>query len=108
MPNDVNELTKTELCTLVQSYMKRFDDELDQISIVHGFKHRKAPQHSARHTVLTHQIEKERRDFQTCGIELPDLLNKTNLQYLKEWKGEVNLLPNIKLKKYTENDLKEQ
>uniref|UniRef100_T1IS66 Translation machinery-associated protein 16 n=1 Tax=Strigamia maritima TaxID=126957 RepID=T1IS66_STRMM len=68
LEENTKKLTNEEILHLIETYFRRFDSELEQISIVHGIKGRKSQQHAARHDVISHQIETDERDFNTCGI----------------------------------------
>ena len=57
---------------LVNGFLSRFDDELEQINIKQaiGGKNRRN-QHSSRVDAITHTMKTEKSDFEGCGIELP-------------------------------------
>lgn len=40
-----------------------------------------------------------------CTTELPDLLNPTQLQMLRNWNGELRFLPNFKLRRISKKFL---
>ena len=48
--------------------MHRFDEELEQIEIIHGMKSRKNRQHAAREDVIRMTMKREEEAFKTSGI----------------------------------------
>ncbi|XP_071829616.1 translation machinery-associated protein 16-like [Apostichopus japonicus] len=102
--------SKQELCELVERYLERFDEEMEQINIIQGISARKSNQHAPRESAIRLTLQKEITDFETCGIEMPDLCNGKILKILKAWQGEAKYLQNIKLrrvKKLTETESNE-
>ena len=91
---------------LVNGFLSRFDDELEQINIKQaiGGKNRRN-QHSSRVDAITHTMKTEKSDFEGCGIELPDLFDADNLSYFTAWDGEVRYVQNIKLGRFRKSDL---
>ncbi|XP_053556208.1 translation machinery-associated protein 16 [Bombina bombina] len=65
---DKNEYTKKEACELIESYLHRFDGELEQIELQNSIKGRQARQHGSRETVIKQTMERERRLFNGYGI----------------------------------------
>uniref|UniRef100_A0ACB8E7W8 Translation machinery-associated protein 16 n=1 Tax=Sphaerodactylus townsendi TaxID=933632 RepID=A0ACB8E7W8_9SAUR len=63
------EYTKTEACDLVENYLHRFSDELEQIELHNSIKGRQARQHSARETVINQTMERERQLYDGYGLE---------------------------------------
>ena len=95
------------ILTLVNGFLSRFDDELEQIKIKNsiGGKNSKRKQHSAREDAINLAIKMEKSDFDGCGLELPDLLEPENLEYFRNWEGEVRYVQNIKLCRLRRADL---
>ncbi|XP_072037727.1 translation machinery-associated protein 16-like [Amphiura filiformis] len=79
--------TKTDMVELVKRYIHRFDDELEQIEIIHGMKSRKNRQHAAREDVIRMTMKREEQAFNTSGIEMPDLCDAKNLELFLKWDG---------------------
>lgn len=66
-----------------ESYLARHDDELKQLQDA-----RRAGRPPTKHEVeLKDLIEAERRDYNE-NMEIPDLLNATNVALLREWSGD--------------------
>ena len=99
--------TKNEVAELTVKYLERFKDELEQIGIVNSVGNRQTKQHQARETAIKITKERETYEFDTVGIEVPDLLNGKNLEYFRNWTGEIRYFPNIKLRKSKRSDLKD-
>lgn len=99
--------TKHELAQLTSQYMERFDDQLEQISIVKSVGNRQSKQHASRETAINITKERENYEFDAVGMEVPDLINGKALDYFKNWTGEIRYLQNIKLRKSKRSDIKE-
>ncbi|XP_019874672.1 translation machinery-associated protein 16 homolog [Aethina tumida] len=99
-PNQVHEL--------IQSYIDRFNEELEQIKLKHSIGNRKNRQHASRQDIINLSIKRETEEFNTCGIEIPDLLDVEQFNRLKEWNGELRFLQNFKLRRFSKNILKEE
>ncbi|XP_022095880.1 translation machinery-associated protein 16-like isoform X2 [Acanthaster planci] len=91
--------TQEELCGLVESYLHRFDEELEQIDIIQGMKGRKGRQHATREDIIKSTLKTEQRLFNTCGLEAPDLVDQKNLARFLEWDGTAKDVSVIKMKK---------
>ncbi|KAL4240991.1 translation machinery-associated protein 16 [Mactra antiquata] len=99
--------TKHEVAELTLEYLERFSEELEQIGIVNNIGNRQTKQHQARETAIKITQEKEKHEFKTVGIEVPDLINGKSFEYFRNWTGEINFLPQIKLRRSKDSDLKE-
>ncbi|XP_033740684.1 translation machinery-associated protein 16-like [Pecten maximus] len=101
-------LKKSELASLCKKYLSRFEDELDQIDIIQNIGNRQGRQHASREAAISLTLDKEKKEFESNGLELPDLINAKNFDYFKKWNGEVKYLQNIKLRKIAVSDLAEE
>ncbi|OWF52627.1 translation machinery-associated protein 16-like isoform X2 [Mizuhopecten yessoensis] len=101
-------LKKCELASLGKKYLTRFEDELDQIDIMQKIGNRQGRQHASREAAISLTMEKEKEEFASNGLELPDVINAKNFDYFKQWNGEIKYLQNIKLKKIASKDLEEE
>ncbi|XP_075054132.1 translation machinery-associated protein 16 isoform X2 [Mixophyes fleayi] len=98
---DKMEYTKKEACELIESYLHRFDSELEQIELHNCIKGRQARQHSSRETIIKQTIERERRLYSGYGMEIPDIVNTKHLKTFREWDLDLKKLPNIKMRKFS-------
>ncbi|XP_048365775.1 translation machinery-associated protein 16 [Sphaerodactylus townsendi] len=98
------EYTKTEACDLVENYLHRFSDELEQIELHNSIKGRQARQHSARETVINQTMERERQLYDGYGLDIPDIVNSKHLKTFRNWDGDLKKLPNIKMRKLSSKD----
>ncbi|XP_066151064.1 translation machinery-associated protein 16 homolog isoform X1 [Euwallacea fornicatus] len=98
-------LTSTIVAQLIQEYLGRFNEELEQIKLKHSVGQRKNRQHASRQDVINMTLKHEKEEFQTCGIEMPDLLNQSQLTMLKSWNGELRYLQNFKLRRFSVSNL---
>lgn len=99
-----SEFTKQETCDLIESYLHRFDSELEQIELHNSIKGRQARQHGSRETVIKQTIERERRQYNGYGMEIPDIVNSKHLKTFREWDLDLKKLPNIKMRKFSVSD----
>ncbi|XP_077156089.1 translation machinery-associated protein 16 [Paroedura picta] len=102
-PNKL-EYTKNEACELVEKYLHRFSDELEQIDLHNSIKGRQARQHSPRETVINQTMERERQLFEGYGLDIPDIVNGKHLKTFRHWDGDLKKLPNIKMRKLSSKD----
>lgn len=98
--------TKHELAELTSRYLGRFEDQLEQISIINSVGNRQSKQHVSRETAINITVEKETHEFDTVGLEVPDLINGKAMEYFRNWTEEIRYHPNIKLRKSKRSDLK--
>lgn len=97
--------TKKDACDIIETYLQRFDAELEQIDLVNGIKGRQGRLHGAREAVIKQTVERERVQFEGAGFEIPDILNAKHLKTFREWTGDLKKLPNIKLRKVSSKGL---
>ncbi|KAG2221256.1 hypothetical protein INT45_012377, partial [Circinella minor] len=94
--------TKEQVHELIQLYLKRHDDELEQLEQERkkkGGHRKKVP----RHDILTALKISEESEY-ASGFELPDLLVEKNVRILREWDGDVNGMPRIRQTLYRKSD----
>ncbi|XP_006007124.1 translation machinery-associated protein 16 [Latimeria chalumnae] len=97
--------TKKDACEIIERYLHRFDSELEQIELLNSIKGRQGRQHASRESVIKQTTERERLLYEGCGIEIPDIVNAKNLEVFREWDGDLQKLPNIKMRKISSKDL---
>ncbi|KAK3911753.1 Translation machinery-associated protein 16 [Frankliniella fusca] len=107
IPPDVAVCSKSCIDELLQTYLCRFDEELEQIRLKHSIGQRKNRQHASREDLIRHTQEREREEYNTCGIELPNLLDEGQVKILREWNGELRFLQNFKLVRLGKKNLHE-
>lgn len=87
-------------------YRNRFSEELEQINIIQSVGNRKGQnQHASRESSIKITVEEETNQFDSSGIEVPDLINKKHLEDFKKWNGEIKFIQNLKLRKISFRDL---
>nr|CAD7404501.1 unnamed protein product [Timema cristinae] len=93
---------------LIDKYLKRFSDELEQIKLKHSVGNRgKSRQHASREDIIRLTVLRDEEEFATCGLEVPDLLNPKQLQLLRSWSGELRYIQNLRLVRLHRRGLKE-
>ncbi|XP_028599693.1 translation machinery-associated protein 16 isoform X1 [Podarcis muralis] len=101
---DKVEYTKKEACELTENYLQRFSDELEQIELRNSIKGRQGRQHSSRETAIKQTMERERQMYEGYGLEIPDIVNSKHLKTFSTWDGDLQKLPNIKMRKISSKD----
>lgn len=102
---NIEVYTPELLIELIEKYHNRFNDELEQIKLKHSVGKRKGRQHASREDIIKMTLAQERSEFNTYGIELPDMLNVKQFSLLKNWSGELRLLQNFKLARFSKSKL---
>ncbi|XP_076368243.1 translation machinery-associated protein 16 isoform X1 [Tachypleus tridentatus] len=92
-------LSPAEVFHVIERYLHRFDEEIEQIEIINGIKGRQSGQHISRKDSIRFTLEQENREFESTGLEIPDLLDMRAYQYFRCWSGDAKYLPAITLKK---------
>jgi translation machinery-associated protein 16 len=66
---------------------------------------RKNREHASREDIIRLTLLREEEEFNTCGLEIPDVTIPKQLEMLRNWNGEFRLLQNFKLKRFNRKDL---
>ncbi|XP_060850494.1 translation machinery-associated protein 16 [Rhopalosiphum padi] len=93
--NTIEQYTQDTLSSLIEKYLSRFDHEASIIKARHKDKGNR--RFASREDVIRHTIEREREEYNTAGIEVPNILEASQLLYLRTWDGDIKYLPNIKI-----------
>ncbi|KAI9482677.1 MAG: translation machinery-associated protein 16 [Benjaminiella poitrasii] len=84
--------TKPELQQLIEIYLQRHDEEIEQLEQERNRGHRKPK--SSRQELLESIKESEKNEY-ASGMELPDMTNGKVLKLLREWNGDKNGMSRI-------------
>lgn len=106
--HDKTEYLSSEVCELIERYLHRFDEELQEINEQNSIKGRQGRAHASREDTLRNLIERERELYNTCGIELPDLTSAKVLAQFGEWNCDVASLKLIKMRKFKSSALEKK
>ncbi|XP_046963822.1 translation machinery-associated protein 16 homolog [Vanessa cardui] len=98
-------LDKEQTLKLIETYLARFDEELEQIALKNSIGQRKSRQHASREDIINITKKRDIEEFETCGLEMPDLMNAQQMEVLKNWNGELRYLQNFKLKRIARKHL---
>lgn len=91
-------VTKKLMLEIMEAYLARFKEELEQIRIKNSIgKNRN--QHRSRLDLIQDTMKLEKDEFEGCGLEAPDLFDAENLKYFLDWNGELRFIQNIKVKR---------
>ncbi|GBP23874.1 Translation machinery-associated protein 16 homolog [Eumeta japonica] len=105
LPEEHSVLNKAQVLELIQNYLKRFDDELEQIALKNSVGQRKNRQHASREDIIKITKKREEEEFNTCGLEIPDLLDPQQVSLLADWNGELRYLQHFQLKRFIKSHL---
>lgn len=105
IPSECAILNKQQVLNLIETYLARFDEELEQIALKNSIGHRKSRQHASREDIIKITKDREIEEFSTCGLEVPDLMNEQQMEVLKNWNGELRFLQHFKLKRISRSHL---
>ncbi|CAB3222243.1 unnamed protein product [Arctia plantaginis] len=105
IPAECEVLNKEQVLKLIEEYLARFDEELEQIALKNSIGQRKNRQHASREDIINITKKQESEEFDTCGIEMPDLLDRQQMDVLKNWSGELRFLQHFKLRRIARKHL---
>lgn len=105
---DVTKYTPELILSIIELYLGRFKEELEQISVKHSIGNRKNRQHASREDIIRLTLLHDEEMFNTCGLEIPDITIPKQLEMLRNWNGELRLLQNFKLKRFSRKSLQQQ
>lgn len=98
-------LDKEQTLKLIETYLSRFDDELEQIALKNSIGQRKNRQHASREDIINITKKREVEEFESCGLEMPDLMDPHQMEVLRGWNGELRFLQHFKLKRIARKHL---
>lgn len=108
LSEDKDRYSLVEVSNLISSYINRFEDRLDEIkkqNELNKEQKRHGHAHASEENAIKMVFEKEHGLFVAGHFEVPDLTNRKNVKFLRNWDGDVKDLPNIKLKNFKEQKL---
>lgn len=107
--NEINQENKTfnknDLVLYTSKYLRRFDEELDQITIIKSIGNRKGQPHISRESAIRLSMDKDQQLLETSGLEVPDIINAIHLEQFRNWDGNLLTVQNIKFRKIFKRDL---
>ena len=68
LPEDLAVMTNTMTAELIEKYLARFDEEVEQIQMKNQIGHRNFRQHASREDSIAHSQQLEKQEFETCGL----------------------------------------
>ncbi|KAF3423495.1 hypothetical protein E2986_00401 [Frieseomelitta varia] len=107
MVSDVCPYTPELTAHLLETYIARNDEEMEQIIIKRSIGAKRNRQHASREDVIRMTKEREQEEYNTCGIEIPDILNETQCEMLRNWNGELKYMSNFKFRRFGKKHLNE-
>ncbi|XP_037942034.1 translation machinery-associated protein 16 homolog [Teleopsis dalmanni] len=98
-------LSPVEFEKLVLLYLKRFDEELEQIKLKQSISKNRSNQHIARENVIRITLEKEMNEFKSGGMEMINLCDPIKYKTLLDWDGSAINVQHLKLDLISQNFL---
>ncbi|XP_037942137.1 translation machinery-associated protein 16 homolog isoform X2 [Teleopsis dalmanni] len=98
-------LSPVEFEELVLLYLKRFDEELEQIKLKQSISKNRSNQHIARENVIRITLEKEMNEFKSGGMEMINLCDPIKYKTLLDWDGSAINVQHLKLDLISQNFL---
>ncbi|XP_065179215.1 translation machinery-associated protein 16-like [Sycon ciliatum] len=92
--------SQDDVCDLIEEYISRFDDELEEIRLASTLKGRQVRPHASREDALRMVREKELALLTTGGFDAPDLTDAKNLALFRAWDQKVDHIPTFKMRKF--------
>ncbi|KOC69930.1 Translation machinery-associated protein 16, partial [Habropoda laboriosa] len=105
MVPDVCPYTPELTARLLEVYIARNDKEMEQINIKRSVGGKRIRQHASREDVIRMTKERDLEEYNTCGLEIPDILDAHHCMVLKNWDGELNYLPYFKFRRFGKKHL---
>lgn len=105
MDSSLEKYTPMDILNLIQRYIDRNSEELEQISLKQSIAGRNFNQHASRKDRINITYENETNLFTGAGFETIDLLNPESLKIFKAWNGELRYLTNFKLRRFKKQSL---
>ncbi|KAG6443116.1 translation machinery-associated protein 16 homolog [Manduca sexta] len=105
LPENCEVLSKEQVLELINSYLGRFDEELEQIALKNSIGQRKNRQHASREDIINITKKNELQEFETGGIELPNMMDVEQMSVLRNWNGELRFLQHFKLRRFAKKHL---
>ncbi|XP_055547333.1 translation machinery-associated protein 16 homolog [Wyeomyia smithii] len=90
-------LSNSEYKRLIEEYLSRFNEELEQIKLVQSINKQRNNQHASREAAIRITLEKEVGDFNGGGLELPNLCNEEEFRQFQQWNGNAQTIQHLKL-----------
>lgn len=90
-------LSPQEFLNYIEDYLKRFEEELEQIKIKQNIGKKRSNAHASREAVIRMTLEKETDDFNGGGLELPDLCDPDAFKHFTDWDGDSSKIQHMKM-----------
>lgn len=89
-------LTPQEFIDLIDEYLHRFDDELEQIKIKQSISKNRSTQHFARESAIKMTLDREVGEFNGGGMEFLNLCDPIKFKSLMDWDGNAINIQHLK------------
>lgn len=93
----IEPLSPDEYEKLIDEYLSRFNEELEQIKLKQELNKKRNNQHAARESMIKITLEKEVGGFNGGGLELPNLCDPLEFKQFHEWDGDSSKIQHLKM-----------
>lgn len=107
MDPTIEVYSPSDVLDLIQRYINRNLEELEQIALKHSIGARSSNQHASRKDRINNTHENEMNLFTGAGFETIDFLNPESLKVFKSWNGKLRFLTNFKLRRFKKQSLED-
>lgn len=91
------ELSPDEFIGLMDEFLHRFDEELEQIKIKQSISKNRSNQHFARENAIKMTVERETGEFNGGGMEFLNLCDPIKFKSLIDWDGNAINIQHLKM-----------
>jgi len=88
--------TKEEVCALIDLYLTRYDEELQDLV--------ESKRNPSRQNIIIEVKQQEMDEYLTKGFPAPDLTKPKNVTFFRTWNGEQKYVDQIKLMNYKKTE----
>ncbi|XP_071035753.1 translation machinery-associated protein 16 isoform X1 [Parasteatoda tepidariorum] len=86
-----------ELRQLIEKYFQRFKEIEDKSEELKSIKGRHNQDRMSNDYKIKFSVDRDKEEYETSGIEVPNLLKKDSFAYFKNWNGDVRYISMIEM-----------
>jgi len=105
IPNVTKPLTPEDFENHMNEYLKRFDDEIEQIKLKQSISKNRLNQHNGRLDAITMTLERDLNEYKGGGMEMIDLCDPEKFESLMLWDKQTKTMQHLKFDRISEKYL---
>lgn len=98
-------LEPQEFIDMMDEFLQRFDEELEQIKIKQSISKNRSNQHFARESAIKMTMEREAGEFNGGGMEFLNLCDPVKFKSLMDWDGNAINIQHLKFELVSRGNL---